>query len=105
MATTDKATTEKAQQAVDQTEVQQGPKTVENSVIIIMNEVISMLQLKRGMPDVRRRINVLINEYGTNPFIDKKELSKALRETFERFKQFAEATHQEVIMVTSQIGW
>jgi|SRR5712675_197748 len=105
MATTDSKELKKQDpEVILEKEVkQQEPKTVDQCTAIIIAEVITMYKMNRGMQDVRRRINTLTNELGEN--VDKKELSKSLRETFERFKQFAEASHQEVVMVTSQIGW
>jgi hypothetical protein len=87
------------------------PKTIklltpEIAATQLIEQVLRYQMSQVPMPEVRRSINSEASILSKNfDETQKKEFSLALRTKFERMKQFAEASHQEVISLTSQIGW
>ena len=102
--------TNKSQEEAKPIEIKDLPKdepaTPESIADMMSGKVLRFCINRVPMPDVRRMINEDANKWvkGLEPE-QQKELSRLLREKFERMRQFMEASHQEIISVTSQIGW
>jgi len=72
----------------------------------LVNYVLTCALRSVPMPQVRAQINQQGKELSSGFNEEQmKEFSLALRNKFERMKQFMEASHQEIISMTSQIGW
>lgn len=80
--------------------------TPESAAILLRNDVLQYCIDDWGMPKTRNLIHMQAEEVVKNFTSEQKiEFSKELRKQFERARQFMEASHQEVIALTSQIGW
>lgn len=70
---------------------------VKGLVKAISNSYIS----DKGMQEIRRDINYLVREHARSLTAEEaKEFSRLLREAFDRFKMFAEASYSEILVAT-----
>lgn len=82
------------------------PVSTDALVDIIVHDVTAAYNSKMNGGEIRNLINSKTSAYAASMDQEtKKEFSKLLREKFERLRQFAELSHQEIINITSQIGW